>query len=333
VSTSQFAFLEPEFADQCELAQRAERYAIPDPGASVIYARKTLESAVKWMYSFDRALPRPYEDQLNAYLNEPAFKSLADGRVFNVAKKIQRAGNRAVHESKAPTKLEAIEVLSALFQFCFWFAFTYGREHKPDPAIKFVPEQLTAARLADEAVTLKQRQELEEELERRAIEVEAAREQAALLAKSNAELEAEAATLRAEIAAAKKVAEALRVEAHDWSEFETRRFKIDALLAEAGWLLRDERDREFEVTGMPSGSGVGYVDYVLWGDDGLPLALVEAKKTLVSPATGQQQAKLYADCLERMTGQRPIIFATNGFEHWLWDDTQAPPRPVQGFLT
>ena len=84
---------------------------------------------------------------------------------------------------------------------------------------------------------------------------------------------------------------------------------------------------------MPSGSGVGYVDYVLWGDDGLPLALVEAKKSMVSPQIGQQQAKLYADCLEQMTGQRPVIFYSNGYEHWLWDDTQYPPRSVQGFLT
>ena len=146
-------------------------------------------------------------------------------------------------------------------------------------------------------------------------------------------MEAERAALIAEVAAAKKAAEAVPAEAHDWSEFETRQYKIDALLAEAGWRLDDVRDREFEVHGMPSGSGVGYVDYVLWGDDGLPLALVEAKKSMVSPQVGQQQAKLYADCLEQMTGQRPVIFYSNGYEHWLWDDTQYPPRSVQGFLT
>ena len=93
------------------------------------------------MYRHDRALPQPYEDKLNAYLNEPAFKALADGQVFNVAKKIQRAGNRAVHESKPPTKLEAVEVVSALFQFCFWLAFTYGRAAKPDPALQVRPAQ------------------------------------------------------------------------------------------------------------------------------------------------------------------------------------------------
>ena len=57
-------------------------------------------------------------------------------------------------------------------------------------------------------------------------------------------------------------------------------------------------DREFEVTGMPNDSGQGFVDYVLWGDDGKPLGLVEAKRTKKDPKIGKQQAKLYADCLE-----------------------------------
>jgi type I restriction enzyme R subunit len=81
-----------------------------------------------------------------------------------------------------------------------------------------------------------------------------------------------------------------------------------------------------------SRTGEGYVDYVLWGDDGLPLAVVEAKKTRKNADVGQRQAELYADCLEQMTGQRPIIFYTNGYETWLWDDNRYPPRPVQGFF-
>ena len=59
--------------------------------------------------------------------------------------------------------------------------------------------------------------------------------------------------------------------------------------------------------------------------------MVEAKKTTVDPAVGQQQAKLYADCLETMHGQRPVIFYTNGYETRLWDDLAYPPRPVAGF--
>ena len=82
---------------------------------------------------------------------------------------------------------------------------------------------------------------------------------------------------------------------------------------------------------MPNESGIGFVDYVLWGNDGRPLGLVEAKRTKRDPRVGQQQAKLYADCLENQFGQRPVIFYSNGYEHWIWDDKNYPPRQVQGF--
>ncbi|WP_372922973.1 DEAD/DEAH box helicase family protein, partial [Roseovarius sp.] len=112
----------------------------------------------------------------------------------------------------------------------------------------------------------------------------------------------------------------------------TRDAFIDLLLAEAGWPLDAPRDREFPVQGMPNQSGEGFVDYVLWGSDGKPLAVVEAKRTKKDARVGQQQAKLYADCLERMYGTRPVIFCTNGYEHWIWDDQMYPPRAISGFL-
>ncbi|MGB7329459.1 MAG: DEAD/DEAH box helicase family protein [Rubripirellula sp.] len=129
---------------------------------------------------------------------------------------------------------------------------------------------------------------------------------------------------------AKKAAEKIQDD-HDYNEAETRDRWIDELLKESGWPLDQNRDREFPVTGMPSTKGEGFVDYVLWGDDGKPLAVVEAKRTRRDPRVGEQQAKLYADCLEAMYGQRPIIFYSNGYEHWIWDDAMYAPRRVQGF--
>ena len=145
-----------------------------------------------------------------------------------------------------------------------------------------------------------------------------------------AALDAELAQLRAEVAAA-KAANTATPDTHDYNEAETRDLYIDLLLKEAGWKLDQTRDREFEVQGMPNNQGVGYVDYVLWGDDGKPLAVVEAKRTRRDARVGQQQAKLYADCLQTQFGQRPLIYTTNGYEHWFWDDSTYPPRPVQGF--
>ena len=334
MSESQFAFLHAEFQPEFESASRAEGYTLSDPGAAVIYARKCLESAVKWMYQHDRALVEPYDATLGARLNDATFKALEGGRIFDVARKVQRGGNRAVHESKAPSKLEAVEIVSALFQFCLWFAFTYGRSSKPDLSLRFNPHRLLDAGEAERA-SLRERQELKERLEHESEELAAAQLRLAESTRTAEELNAELAKLRAEVAAAKKkAAETVPPEAFDWSEAETRKFKIDALLAEAGWTdLVEGRDTEHEVHGMPSESGIGYVDYVLWGADGKPLAVVEAKKALTDPKVGEQQAKLYADCLEAEYGQRPLIYCSNGYEHWLWDDTQYPSRRVQGFCS
>src|ERR1019366_4350015 len=145
-------------------------------------------------------------------------------------------------------------------------------------------------------------------------------------------LDAELTRLRGEVAEAKKTNTA-QADTHNYSEAETRDYFIDLLLKEAGWALDKQLDREYPVTGMPNEKGDGFVDYVLWGDDGKPLGLVEAKRTKRDARVGQQQAKLYADCLEKQFGQRPVIFYTNGYEHWLWDDTRYPPRSIQGFLT
>jgi type I restriction enzyme R subunit len=96
-------------------------------------------------------------------------------------------------------------------------------------------------------------------------------------------------------------------------------------------------DKEFKVDYMPKStntSETGFVDYVLWDDDGLPLALVEAKSTLENVTKGENQAQLYADSLEKMYGRRPVIYYSNGYQHYLWDDQfYKQSRPVHGFYT
>ena len=145
----------------------------------------------------------------------------------------------------------------------------------------------------------------------------------------SATLDAELAHYRAEIAAAKAANAAQPAQAHDYNEAATRDLFIDLLLKEAGWALDQPRDREFEVQGMPNNEGKGFVDYVLWSGE-RPLAIVEAKRTRRSAQEGQQQARLYADCLQKSTGHRPVIYGTNGYEHWIWD---ALPRPLSATST
>ena len=125
------------------------------------------------------------------------------------------------------------------------------------------------------------------------------------------------------------------------SEAQTRKLFIDILLREAGWeilakenvALAAKAGIEIEVEGMPNNQGKGYCDYVLFGKDCRPLAVVEAKKTVVDPNVGKHQAELYADCLFQKYGVRPVIYYTNGFQTFIIDGLGYPPRQVMGFHT
>lgn len=125
----------------------------------------------------------------------------------------------------------------------------------------------------------------------------------------------------------------------DISEAETRKMYIDLMLREAGWDINPTKGAveplkaciEVEVKGMPNTHEVGYVDYVLFGGNGKPLAVVEAKRTSVSPIKGKHQAELYADCLEAQYGVRPVIYYTNGFATYIIDGLGYPPRRLYGF--
>ncbi len=227
-----------------------------------------------------------------------------------------------MHSHRAIPTEDALAAVRELFHVAYWLGRTYGRVARPVPGLVFDANALPKAAAAPKQ-TAEQLQQLEAGLRERDQKL------AALLADKSA-LDEELTRLRAEVAAARKAA-ATQPDAHDYSEAETRDYFIDLLLKEAGWLLDQPRDREFEVAGMPNKEGKGFVDYVLWGDDGKPLGLVEAKRTRRDARVGQQPAKLYADCLEKQFGQRPLIFYSNGYEHWLWDDAHYPPRAVQGF--
>jgi type I restriction enzyme R subunit len=319
---SQFAFLQREWPTVCGAASKAEVAVRADPRTACFYSRRALELAVGWAYKHDPALRLPYQDNLSALIHEPSFKQTAGEAVFNKARVIVTLGNRAVHSHRPVPEADAVAAVRELFHVCYWLGRTYGRVERPDPGLAFNAAALPhPAQVA--AQTAEQLQALQQQLHARDESL------AALLADKSA-LDEELQRLRAEVASAKKAA-AAQSDDHDYSEAQTRDYFIDLLLKEAGWPLDRERDREFPVTGMPNNTGDGFVDYVLWGDDGKPLGLVEAKRTRRDARVGQHQAKLYADCMEAQFGQRPVIFYSNGYDHWIWDDTRYPPRRVQGF--
>ena len=327
-SPSNFSFLRAGWPALSLEAAKAERAVVADPRTACFYARRALELSVRWLYDADRTLSRPYKDDLSAMLFEPTFIRAVEPRIRTKMDLIRREGNGAVHRGKPIAANEAAAVVRELFHVLFWVARTYAlkADHVPEPGLSFDPAAIPRP-LSNE-----QREQTREALRKRAAEHAARDERLEHARRDNEELQEELARLRQEIVRAKAANEA-RPDDHDYDEEHTRDLYIDLLLKEAGWALDEPRDREFEVQGMPNETGVGFVDYVLWGEDGKPLALVEAKRTRRDAKVGRQQAKLYADCLEQHFGRRPVIFYSNGYETWLWEDRRYPPRQVQGFYT
>ena len=339
---SNFAFLQPDWPDLLAEARRAEAAAHADPRTACFYARRTLELAVAWLYQAEGgrggSLRMPYKADLSAFLFEPSFQQLVGTAVHAKMDVIRRLGNQAVHHARPVPQQDAMAALRELFHVAFWLAQHYARRvsDRPAAALQFRTDLLprpAAIDAAHEQAASRMAQAAAQEALAKQAQALAERDAALREAAArNAALDAELARYRAEIASAKAANAAQPAQAHDYNEAATRDLFIDLLLKEAGWALDQPRDREFEVQGMPNNEGKGFVDYVLWNGE-RPLAIVEAKRTRRSAKEGEQQARLYADCLEQRTGHRPVIYGTNGYEHWMWDDTTSPPRPVQGFHT
>lgn len=319
---SNFAWIPADFRQIADSARQAESHIHGDPRAACFYARFALESIVHWLYRHDPALEKPYDNKLSALLHEPSFQNLVPEQVFQKARVIQRVGNEAAHSRRSFTGHDGLQCVKELHHLCWWLVRTYAPDAPREGAAwqeARIPRPAAAAEVVPrselETLAARLEQQSQQELERQ---------------QAHDALDAELQRVRAELAKVRSTMQALP-DTHNYREAETREFLIDTALRRAGWPLDQERDREYRVEGMPNLQGVGYVDYVLWGDDGKPLAVVEAKRTLHEAEKGRQQAKLYADCLEQAYGQRPIIFYTNGYNTWLWDDLSYPPRRVEGF--
>ncbi|MBS4536372.1 DEAD/DEAH box helicase family protein [Clostridium sp. D2Q-14] len=293
----------------------AEKSLVVSYATTAILSRRALELAIKWVFSFDEDLTVPYDERLGALIHNYRFKSIIDSKLFPMLVYIQKLGNKAVHSSTPISRDQAVLSLENLFEFISWIDYCYSNEYED----KIFDENL----LGDNANEKKTRQELKDLYDRlgeKDRKLEEIIKENQLLRKENTKKRENNRKNR-------------EFKVDEISEFKTRKMYIDLELELSGWIIGQNCLEEVEVMGMPNASGIGYVDYVLYGDDGKPLAIVEAKKTSVDPKIGQVQAERYADCLERDHGIRPIIFYTNGFEYYLWDDKSYPERMVSGFYT
>lgn len=328
---SNFEFLSEHWVFLLQDAKFVESYALRDPRAAAIYARRTLELALKWLFENDTGLKSPYELNLASMIHEPSFSNMIQRGLFFDIKFIHRLGNIAVHGDDNISPQEGLKVTVALHQFLGWMVRVYATEgEKPE---QFQITYLPKAQEDTPKLSIHEIEKIQADLEAKD---KVAAEAHAKLSQTEIEL----ATLKAKLALVQEAKKANKktIGSDEYSESQTREFMIDVMLREAGWDPKSKNAEEYEVLNcMPTASGekngTGYVDYVLWGDDNKPLALIEAKKTKVDPQTGGRQAELYANCLEQHHGQRPIIYFSNGYKTWVWDDTFYPPREVQGFAT
>ncbi|WP_438002344.1 DEAD/DEAH box helicase family protein [Sorangium sp. So ce185] len=332
MKSQNFEFLRRKHPELADLGGFAEAYARPDPGSALLKLRLFVEHVVGLIYT-GYQLPRPYSDNLNDMLNETVFRSAVPEVVLNKLHAIRKSGNRAAHR-EAPTTQVALLNLRDGFDIAQWVHVQLDggsqaqcpqyREPPPpaQPGATLEKEKEAHAKLAaQEAQLQKVLADLETERKKR----EAA-EQSFTVTKEQLD------QLRAE---GQKAANILH-----FNERATRRRLIDEELIEAGWDVgqngksTEQVRQEVQLSAMPTPSGDGFADYVLYGDDGKPLAVIEAKRTSKDARVGAEQARIYATCLEKETGQRPAAFYTNGNDIYLWDDAQGyTPRKVYGFYS
>lgn len=325
---SNFDFILSQWPEIAETALEAEKHAFTAPVTSAFYSRMALEKTVSWLYSHDADLQEPYESTLSARMHEPSFKNLIPVSIYNEINFIRREGNNAAHGKKV-TAYTALSSLKFLHRFLQWFSKIYSIDIVKITEFdeSYIPKKgngrLTIARLHElQKEYDHQKTLLDEEIRKR-------------LEKESELLQIQSAFQ--EIKDRKESRKNIPVPPSPYTEAETRKLFINELLREAGWDPELKETLEYEVSGMPkevNPSGKGYIDYVLWGDNGLPVGLVEAKRTTVSLDYGKAQSVLYANCLEQKFGQRPVIFCTNGYESFIWDDLfYSHERPVQGLYT
>lgn len=317
---SNFAFLKStnEYALFAPAAIEAERVYSSAPAMCAVGCRKALELAVKWVYSADNTMQMPYKDNLQSLIHEPSFRFAVDYNTWGKLPFIIKLGNLAVHTEKSVQKSDALASLKGLFEFIQWVDYCYGLHYEE--------------RTFDENLI---------PTERVIIDTKKIKEQESLLDEKNAEIEAlreQIKQMSAQYTAEKGEHQQNRTfKSQDLSEFKTRKIYIDVDMKQMGWKFTGtdaDVQEEYPVEDMAGMVGQkGYCDYVLFGKDGMPLAVVEAKRTSKDPNSGRKQVMLYADCLERKFGRRPMMFTTNGFETYFWDDQTAPQRRVSGIFS
>lgn len=321
-----FEILRPNWPELAELGGFAESYAHADPASALVKLRLFAENLTKDIYR-DLRLPKPEQPSFVDLLKNDAFIAITPKVVLDKLHALRIHGNKAAHGEPVHSQ-SVFWLLREAHDLARWLCVQYGRASAEELGTFSKPPTPDQTEERDRRRILEKLAAQEAQMDVLLSELEETRSKAIAAEKETADLKAIAQS-------GQKSADEL-----NFSESETRTRLIDSLLAGAGWDVSAglkssaEVGKEIELDNQPTTSGIGYADYVLWDDNGNPLAVIEAKKTAVDADRGRHQAKLYADSLEKKFGHRPVIFYTNGFDIWIWDDAQGyPPRRLFGFYS
>ena len=296
-----------DFKKLYSYCHQAELAVYTAPSLSVVASRNALESLVKSFYIIKYG-NYPENESLYDLITDGCFSSYLDDALLSSVHFVRKIGNDGAHGEEVPKK-SAINVLRALQDVIKGlFSFLKVDIGKPIFDKKIYDEPNNNNPIPPYSVVPGSEPEKPEEIEKYKNGI-------------NASVKAKSSL--------------------DFTEAETRKTYIDIALNDAGWKVCETEGAikagmacvEIKLQGMPNAEGVGYADYVLFDDDGKPIAVIEAKKTSKDEIVGSQQAKLYADCIEKIYGVRPVIFYTNGYIIKMVDCAGYPPRRVYGFYT
>lgn len=326
MQSTNFEFIRPYSSELASLGGLAEAYSNSDPASALVKLRSFAEQSVAQIYQQYR-LSRPLETNLYDLITYDPFTSVIPSEVLSKFHSLRIQGNKAAHGDKGSTETAKWILREAHALACWMYETLYNGDSTNCPAFKDPVSSADAQKESDEKRrdTLRKLAAQEAQMQQLLAELEKTQTKAEVAEKSLEELQSL-------LNKGRSVANAL-----NFDEATTRRQMIDVELIDAGWNVGTNRVSTDEVgqeIALKTDNKVEYADYVLYGEDGKPLAVVEAKRTMISPESGRKQAELYANALELKHGQRPIIFYTNGFEIYLWNDgIKDTPRMIYGFYS
>jgi type I restriction enzyme R subunit len=328
MKSENFEFLRPENELLASLGGLAEAVLHIDPGSALTRLRGFAEELTKAVYKEER-LPRMPQSSFYDLVRNSVFEDCVSKSLIHQINFLRIQGNDTAHGGEGDIRNAQMALGTAHQLACYIALKYYGKKSDDLSTFEDIKDPTAELNQLQKSVSTYQKElnKQQEELQRVIDELE--RERTKNIEKLEAPAKPDQQKRKQQ---SQQVADSLQ-----WNEAKTRTMLIDAMLLQAGWDIGNSEQvgQEFEVVFPNNPSGKGYVDYVLWGDNGQPLAVIEAKKSgNTNLQAGREQARLYADSFELMGYQRPVIFYTNGYETFIWDDHQYNTyRPVYGFYS